>query len=76
MIYLFTLFFNKGKYVYRWLKMLELFFDRLNKSYVIKDGDGSLRLSEKDFENMRLRSESPLLRMLYDSARDEKSQRI
>ena len=51
---------------------IELFYNRENQSYVIKEGDGVLELSEDQFQAMRDDGRSPLLLKLWKAARSQR----
>jgi hypothetical protein len=51
---------------------IELYEDKSDGSYVIKDGDSVLKLSKEDFDEMRRDGRSPLLRKLWDQAKRER----
>ena len=52
---------------------VELFENRKDKYFIIKDGDAVLRLSEGDFNSMMSDGKSPLLKKLWDEAKKERA---
>lgn len=51
---------------------IELYENRNEHYYVIKDGDSVLKLSEDQFKAMRSKGISPLLTRLWDQAMKER----
>jgi hypothetical protein len=51
---------------------VELFEDRQNKKFIIKDGESTLVIPEKDFTKMSQDGRSPLLKKLWDEAKKER----
>ena len=48
---------------------IELYENKSDRYFVIKDGDAVLKLSEKDFNAMKKVGMSPLLKRLWDQAK-------
>jgi len=53
---------------------IELYEDKTDGSYVIKDGSWVLKLSKEDFDKMRKDGRSPILKKLWDEAKKAKQQ--
>jgi hypothetical protein len=53
---------------------IELYEDKSDGSYVIKDGEALLKLTRKDFDEMKKNGRSPLLKKLWDQAKKEREQ--
>ena len=56
------------------MSSIELFYNKENNTYVIREGDGILQLTEKEFNNMKQDGRSPLLLKLYKQAKKERHQ--
>ncbi|MBD3387449.1 MAG: hypothetical protein GF414_00750 [Candidatus Altiarchaeales archaeon] len=53
---------------------VELYENKAENYWVIKDGEAVLKLSEDEFNAMKKDGRSPLLKKLYDQARKERQQ--
>jgi len=53
---------------------IELFYNQKHDSYVIREGDGFLELTSKQFKEMREDGRSPLLRKLWRQAKKERAE--
>ncbi len=51
---------------------VELFEDKKQRFFVIKDGDSTLKLSDEEFQKMTKDGRSPLLKKLWDEAKKER----
>jgi hypothetical protein len=51
---------------------VELFHNRQENYFIIRDGDRILKLSEEQFGSMRKLGRSPLLSLLYKAAKEER----
>jgi|GEM_PF-3100168 len=51
---------------------IELFENRAEHYFVIKDGDAVLKLTEEEFNNLKADGRSPVLKRLWDQAKKER----
>ncbi len=51
---------------------VELFQNKQEHFFIIKDGDRVLKLSEDQFNDMKADGKSPLLKKLWDDAKKER----
>ena len=54
---------------------IELFENRQEHYYIIKDGDAVMKMSEKEFMELKKDGRSPLLRKLWDAAKKEREEK-
>ncbi|MFH0862495.1 MAG: hypothetical protein V1875_05625 [Candidatus Altiarchaeota archaeon] len=53
---------------------IELFQNRAERFFIIRDGDAVLKVTEAEFDAMKKNGTSPLLRRLWDQAKKERQQ--